>query len=264
MHEGPCAHTGRMEFPHPTHSHVAHLDLLFVASPVPAARELADALQAQGCGVRLADGPRAMRIELARHAPQLLLLDGAEALESLRQLREGSRLPAVVLVPPGPAVERVIALESGADDALAHPVLPRELLARLRALLRRSLAPPAGTRMLRFGRWQLDRWTRQLQPPDGAPVQLSQAECRLLQTFLEHPGSVLARDELMDLARGRSIDAFERSIDLLVSRLRAKLADDPREPRFIRTVRGVGYLFEQFGIERPATLLPRYQDDTAA
>ena len=95
-------------------------------------------------------------------------------------------------------------------------------------------------------------------------MQLSQAECRLPQTFLEHPGSALARDELMDLARGRSIDAFERSIDLRVPRLRAKLDDDPREPRFIRTVRGVGYLFEQFGIERLPTLLPRYQDDTAA
>jgi len=106
-------------------------------SPAPAACELADALQAQGCGVRLADGPRAMRIELARRAPQLLLLDGAEALEALRQLRESSRLPAVVLVPPGPAVERVIVLESGADDALAHPLLPRELL-----LLRLCAAAP--------------------------------------------------------------------------------------------------------------------------
>lgn len=131
-------------------------------------------------------------------------------------------------------------------------------------LLRRSQALPAAGRLLRFGRWQLDRWTRQLQPSDGVPVQLSQAECRLPQTFLEHPGSVLARDELMDLARGRSIDAFECSIDLRVSRLRAKFDGDPREPRFIRRVRGVGYLFEQFGIERLPTLLPRYQDDTAA
>ena len=242
---------------------------ILVVDDDPALRELLTGyLTSNGFSVQAVGDGVAMRAALAGNFPDAIVLDlmlpGEDGLALTRGIRSQSNVPILMLSARGEEVDRVIGLEVGADDYLAKPFGPRELLARLRALLRRSLAPPAGTRMLRFGRWQLDRWTRQLQPPDGAPVQLSQAECRLLQTFLEHPGSVLARDELMDLARGRSIDAFERSIDLLVSRLRAKLADDPREPRFIRTVRGVGYLFEQFGVERPATLLPRYQDDTAA
>ena len=241
--------------------------LLLVAPATDMAADLAVRLSALGCEILRATDSLTMRRCVAQAPPQLVLFDGPGALDALRALRRQSRLPALVLVPPGLAIERVIALESGADDAMAHPVEPRELFARLRALLRRShpLAPRESH--LRFGGWRLDPQTRQLHAATGLRVPLSHAEFRLLQTFLEHPGSVLGRDELMDLARGRSMQAFERSIDLLVSRLRAKLRDDPRAPRHIRTVRGVGYLFDIFGIEHPmpAPMFPvRYQADNSA
>lgn len=249
----------------------AALTILLVAPPGDGAAGLIAALAALGCAVCHADDVAAMRPRLAQDAPQLLLFDGPSALDALRQARLQSGAPALVLVPAGPAIERVIALESGADDAMAHPVEPRELLARLRALQRRTRPAPRSERVLRFGGWRLDLQARRLHTATGFSVPLSQAEFRLLQTFLEHPGSVLGRDELMDLARGRSIQAFERSIDLLVSRLRAKLHDDPRAPRHIRTVRGVGYLFDRFGIEPAAAVgaaepvFPgRYQADNSA
>ena len=243
--------------------------VLLVAPATAATADLAGRLEALGCEVHRADDGLAMARCMAQSAPQLLVFDGPAALDALRALRRQSSLPALVLVPGGLAVERVIALESGADDAMAHPVEPRELLARLRGLLRRIQTVARRERHLRFGGWRLDLQTRQLHAATGLRVLLSHAEFRLLQTFLEHPGSVLGRDELMDLARGRSIQAFERSIDLLVSRLRAKLHDDPRAPSHIRTVRGVGYLFDVFGIVHdaasPAPMLPvRYQADNSA
>lgn len=224
--------------------------LLVAPSPSP----LAEPLRALCCELRHAAGSAAMLANIERQPPHVLLLEGTGALDALRRLRLCSGLPAVVLVPGDAAVERVIALESGADDALAQPVVPRELVARLRAVQRRTRPAAGRERLLRFGGWQLDRHTRVLSVPGGPRVLLSLAEFRLLQVFLEHPGSVLSREQLMDLARGRSLDAFERSIDLLVSRLRSKLDDDPREPRHIRTVRGVGYLFDLFGLEPDAVV----------
>ena len=247
--------------------------VLLVAPATDAAADLADRLSGLGCEIVRATDSLTMARCIAQAPPQVLLFDGPSALDALHSLRRQSRLPALVLVPPGLAIERVIALESGADDAMAHPVEPRELLARLRALLRRTRPVVPRERHLRFGGWRLDLQTRQLHAATGLRVPLSHAEFRLLQTFLEHPGSVLGRDELMDLARGRSMQAFERSIDLLVSRLRAKLNDDPRDPRHIRTVRGVGYLFDIFGLEHgapsmtavPAPMFPaRYQADKSA
>lgn len=242
---GAAPHTGPM----PNSPSSTALQVLLVApSPSP----LAEPLRGLCCELRHAADSEAMLASIERQPPQVLLFDGAGALDALRRLRLYSRLPAVVLVAGDAAVERVIALESGADDALAQPVVPRELVARLRAVQRRARPLAARERLLRFGAWQLDRHTRVLSVPGGPQVSLSLAEFRLLQVFLQHPGSVLSREQLMDLARGRSIDAFERSIDLLVSRLRSKLDDDPREPRHIRTVRGVGYLFDLFGLEPEA------------
>lgn len=229
------------------------LPLLLVASPSATTAALAEQLAALGCSVRHAAGAEAMLTQLATEAPpRVLLFDGPGALDALCRLRERSSLPAVALVPGSQVMQRVAALEAGADDALAHPVLARELLARLRAVQRRAQPGQPPPRVLHFHGWQFDRQTRQLRASSGLRVNLSHAECRLLLAFLSHPGSVLARDELMDLARGRATEAFERSIDLLVSRLRAKLADDPHAPRCIRTVRGVGYLFELFGLEGAA------------
>ena len=140
------------------------------------------------------------------------------------------------------------ALEAGADDCLSRPYEPRELVARIESLQRRRAVRPTegGSPLtaLTFGAWHLDPVSRRLHHRDGDTVSLTLAESRLLRAFLALPRSVLSRDDLMDLARGRGMEAFERSIDLLVSRLRHKLRDDPTQPAYIHTVRGVGYLFD--------------------
>ena len=231
---------------------------------------LTETLAAHGFRPQQLDRPQAMLVRLAVRPPQALLLAGDEALAALRALRQRSCVPALVLAPCGAADTRVAALEDGADDVLSMPVLPREMLARLRAVLRRTGGPTRSAPPLRFGPWRLDCASRELHAASGRRIALSPAEFRLLRAFVEHPGSVLGRDALMDLARGRAIDAFERSIDLLVSRLRAKLDDDPRAPRYISTVRGAGYRFDPSGAggaptgPRPGMLLPGYQGDTIA
>lgn len=150
----------------------------------------------------------------------------------------------VVLLTVASAIDRVALLDLGADDCMVHPIEQRELAARLHALRRRQQNKAQSQRnWIRFGPWVLDTERRQLSNPQTPPVTLSQAEYRLLLTFLSMPFQVFSRDRLMDEARGRGLDAFERSIDLLVSRLRHKLGDDPRQPSLIQTVRGQGYLF---------------------
>lgn len=251
--------------------------VLLVPPPGDAASMLAQQLASLGCDVQHVHDTARMREALAPtapHAPRALLLVGPDALDALRELRRHARRPVLMLVPSNHAIERVVALESGADDAMGHPVEPRERLARLRALLRRAPRTPAPERYLSFGAWRLDLQLRELHAATSLRVPLSHAEFKLLRTFVERPGSVLGRDELMDLACGRSMQAFERSIDLLVSRLRAKLHDDPRAPQPIRTVRGVGYLFDLFGIEHaaapaapaasPAVFPARYQAANSA
>lgn len=177
----------------------------------------------------------------------LLVLDPqdgrGEGWQRLGELRTRSRLPVLALLSVSEVLDRVLALELGADAVLAKPYQPddlRELRLRLQVLLRRSREE----RPLHFGRWRLDVQTRRLHGPGGFSTALAPAEYRLLRAFLERPHSVLCRQELLDLARGRGVHGLERSIDLLISRLRQKLDDDAREPRLIRTVRGVGYLFE--------------------
>jgi two-component system OmpR family response regulator len=154
-----------------------------------------------------------------------------------------------MLTARGDTMSRVIGLELGADDYLAKPFEPRELVARLQALVRRAhkgQAPLAGddTRTLRFGRWRFDRLARQLINADDVGIALSSAEFRLLAAFAQRPGRVLSRDQLIELTRAPGVEVNDRSIDLAVSRLRAKLGDTAREPAVIRTVRGEGYLFD--------------------
>lgn len=150
----------------------------------------------------------------------------------------------VVLLTAASAMDRVALLDLGADDCMVHPIEQRELAARLHALRRRQQDhAPSLRHWIHFGSWVLDTERRQLSNPQTHPVTLSQAEYHLLLTFLSMPFQVFSRDRLMDEARCRGLDAFERSIDLLVSRLRHKLGDDPRQPRLIQTVRGQGYLF---------------------
>jgi len=181
-----------------------------------------------------------------------LMLPGEDGLSLCRRLRatpQTAQTPVIMLTAMGEETDRIVGLEMGADDYLAKPFSPRELLARIKAVLRRASAPPvagapaaAGT-MLRFEGWSLDLTKRELRSPDGVLVQLSAGEYDLLVAFVEHPQRVLTRDQLLDLARGRSAVPFDRSIDVQVSRLRRKIEPDPAEPTLIKTVRGGGYLF---------------------
>jgi two-component system, OmpR family, response regulator len=218
---------------------------------------LADYLERQGVRcTAVADG-RQMRAALERGRFDLVVLDlmlpGEDGLALCRGLRANpatAHLPVLMLTARAEDMDRILGLEMGADDYLTKPFVPRELLARIRAILRRAralppnLAPHAAprARQLAFAGWRLDTAARHLIDPDGAVVSLSGAEYRLLQVFLERPQRVLTRDQLLELTQGREADAFDRSIDLLVSRLRQRLRDDAREPRVIKTQRGEGYV----------------------
>jgi two-component system OmpR family response regulator len=203
------------------------------------------------CGFRvsLATDGREMRRMLEASRPDLVVLDvmlpGEDGLALCRDLRVSSRLPVIMLTARADELDRIIGLEMGADDYLAKPFSPRELLARINSVLRRSrVQPPAQgpAHRLGFAGWTLDLASRQLIAPDGVLVSLSGAEFRLLAVFVEHPNRVLDRDQLMDLTLGRKSAPFDRSIDVQVSRLRARLRDEGREPRLIKTVRNEGYV----------------------
>jgi two-component system OmpR family response regulator len=180
-----------------------------------------------------------------------LMLPDADGLEVCRRIRA---LPAplasvaiVMLTAKGDPMDRVIGLELGADDYLPKPFEPRELLARIRSVLRRSHAMPSNApsdnaQQMRFSGWTLDLTARHLLNPDGIVIMLSGAEFRLLRVFLEHPNRVLNRDQLLNLTQGRDADPFDRSIDIQISRLRQKLGEDARLPQIIKTVRNGGYV----------------------
>jgi two-component system OmpR family response regulator len=186
-------------------------------------------------------------------APDLLLLDvmlpGASGLDLLRRLRErGGRMPVMMLTARGEEMDRVLGLELGADDYVAKPFAPRELVARVRALLRRAApaeaAPDLRSRRIGFAGWVLDTARRELTAPDGASVDLSGAEYDLLLAFLEHPGRVLSREQLLEVAKRRvGVDPFDRTVDVQVSRLRRKIEPEEGSPQLIKTVRGAGYVF---------------------
>lgn len=202
--------------------------------------------------VGVADG-QAMRETLAAEPFDVVVLDlmlpGEDGLSLCRWLRSESDIPILMLTARCEPTDRIIGLELGADDYMAKPFEPRELVARIQTVLRRVRDDREGLRAdqrasIRFDAWRLNGVLRQLHSPEGLVVPLSNAEFRLLWVFLERPRRVLSREQLLDAARGRSIEAFDRSIDLLVSRLRQKLGDDPKSPRLIKTVRGEGYLFD--------------------
>lgn len=204
------------------------------------------------------DGP-SMWVELARHPVDLVVLDvmmpGADGLQLSREIRQRSSLPVIMLTARCTMVDRVIGLENGADDYVSKPFEPRELVARIHTVLRRvAKAPEDSVDVLRsdvvhFDGWVLHRDERTLVSPVGLAVALSNAEFRLLTTFLQTPRRLFSRDQLMEQARGRAMDVFERSIDLLVSRLRQKLADDSDAPSMIKTVRGAGYMFNARSVQ---------------
>ena len=210
---------------------------------------LGEYLQRNGFRVSLATDGREMRRALETSRPDLIVLDlmlpGDSGLTLCRDLRVASSLPVIMLTARGQEVDRIVGLEMGADDYLAKPFSPRELLARIRSILRRTrgLSPVRGeARRVRFAGWTLDLAARQLVAPDGVIVALSGREFRLLSAFVEHPNRVLDRNQLMDLTVGRDGAPLDRSIDVQVSRLRERLRDDGRDPRIIKTVRSEGYI----------------------
>jgi two-component system phosphate regulon response regulator OmpR len=238
---------GRMNTSAPPH--------ILVVDDDPALRELLTTyLVANGFTVVAVGDGTAMRAALAGGLPDAIVLDlmlpGEDGLALTRAVRTQSSVPILMLSARGEEVDRVIGLEVGADDYLAKPFGPRELLARLRALLRRgqgtSAAAAAVTEQQHFGPFTLDNAGRRLLR-DGAEVHLTGAEFDLLVAFIARPNRVLSRDTLVDLLKGYDRDPFDRSIDIRVTRLRRKIETEPSAPIYIRTVRGEGYLFNPHG-----------------
>ncbi len=212
-------------------------------------------LERNGVQATAVGNGRQMRDTLAAQRVDLIVLDlmlpGEDGLTLCRDLRAGPhrQVPVLMLTARSDEADRILGLEMGADDYLVKPFAARELLARVRAVLRRArMLPPnlqvtEAASLLAFGDWQLDTVARHLLTHEGTVVTLTGAEYRLLRVFLDHPQRVLTRDQLLQLTQGRDADAFDRSIDLLVSRLRQRLRDDAREPRYIKTLRHEGYVF---------------------
>jgi len=189
-----------------------------------------------------ADGLALLRAEPFDAVILDVMLPDLDGFEVLRRVRADSDVPILMLTARGEATDRVVGLELGADDYLPKPFSARELVARLRAILRRRKAAPGLVAVLRFGRLELDRGGRTVRV-DGEERPLTSYQFDLLVALAEHAGRVLSRETLMDLVRGESLEAFDRSIDVHVSRIRSAIEDDPKKPRRIITVRGAGYVF---------------------
>ena len=215
-------------------------------------------LTREGFRVSTAQDGRTMRKVLADARIDLVLLDimlpGEDGLTLCRSLRAASQIPIIMLTAKGEEVDRIIGLELGADDYLPKPFGGRELVARIKAVLRRSrIAPEVETKVkpkvYRFDRWALNSQARELAREDGVTVPLSSAEFELLLALVQRPQRVLSRDQLLDLTRGRVAGPFDRSIDTQVSRLRKKIERDPSDPKIVQTVWGGGYIFTASVIE---------------
>ncbi|MFZ1493127.1 MAG: response regulator [Candidatus Competibacter denitrificans] len=225
-------------------------DHLLIVDDDAGLRELlADYLGRSGFRVTgVADG-RGLWAALEQGPVDLVILDlmlpGDDGLVLCRNLRARSLIPIIMLTARGDDTDRIVGLEMGADDYLPKPFNARELLARIKSILRRARSAPieAGeARRFHFAGWTLDTDSRQLVAPDGVLVPLGASEYRILRVFLDHPQRILNRDQLLDLTQGREAMPFDRSIDVQVSRLRRRLRDDPRESAIIKTVRNEGYL----------------------
>ncbi|OFZ74057.1 MAG: DNA-binding response regulator [Betaproteobacteria bacterium RBG_16_64_9] len=215
-------------------------------------RSLLDAyLRRNGFRVTVAADGKAMWALLARAKVDLIVLDlmlpGEDGLTLCRRLRTDADTPVIMLTARGEETDRIVGLEMGADDYLAKPFSPRELLARIKSVLRRYRSLPKNlradeARIVAFAGWRLDTIARHLVSADGVVTSLSGAEYQLLRIFLSHANHVLTRDQLMVLSKGHEADPLDRSIDIQVSRLRQRLRDDPANPQIIKTVRGQGYV----------------------
>ncbi|MGY2374065.1 response regulator [Pseudomonas sp. SDO524_S393] len=233
-----------------------HIDHIMVVDDDREIRELvSNYLKKNGLRTTVASDGRQMRALLDATVVDLIVLDimmpGDDGLVLCRELRAGKHkaTPVLMLTARSDETDRIIGLEMGADDYLAKPFAARELLARINAILRRARSLPPNlvvseaSRLLAFGKWRLDTTARHLMDAQGTIVNLSGGEYRLLRVFVDHPQRVLSRDQLLNLTQGRDADLFDRSIDLLVSRLRQRLLDDARDPAYVKTVRSEGYVF---------------------
>ena len=228
--------------------------VLMIDDDAALAAMVAEYLQARGVRVTTVGTLAAGRERLRRESWDALILDlmlpDGDGMDFCRELRSQDNalamLPVLMLTARGDEVDRIVGLELGADDYLPKPFNPRELAARLRAILRRSGTGNLDDEkaVLRFGRLTIDRGARQVRV-DGKPRLLTSYQFELLWALATHPGRVLSREAIMDLLRGKSLEAFDRSIDVHISRIRAAIEDDPKNPQRILTVRGAGYVFAQ-------------------
>ena len=228
----------------------APISLLLVDDEPTLREPLAEYLTGQGFAVTEAENAAKARSALEQSLPDLVLLDimmpGEDGLSLCRHLVEARKLPVILLTAKGEAMDRIIGLEIGADDYVTKPFEPRELVARIRSVLRRAdrtPQAPAEELLYQFEGWSLDPLKRRLTDPEGTLVPISTAEFRMLRAFCDHPRQVLDRDRLLDLVQGREAHLFDRAVDNQVSRLRRKIEPDTRNPHFIQTVRGGGYRF---------------------
>ncbi len=241
--------------------------IIVVDDEQPAREMVGDYLRMHGFSVSLCDGGASLRNTIAQQMPDLIVLDlnmpEEDGLSIIRHLKRRTSVPIIMLTATASAIDRVVGLELGADDYLAKPCELRELLARIRSVLRRSgaalpearptagaSAPPASARV-RFGTKWLDHDARALRDDDGNEHPLTASEYGLLRVFAANPKRVLSRDRLLELANARDAEAFDRAIDLRIMRIRRKIEPDPARPSVIRTVRGGGYLFSPTGEASP-------------
>ncbi|BEV71129.1 MULTISPECIES: response regulator [unclassified Paludibacterium] len=222
--------------------------ILLVDDDPELTRLLGDYLKQQGYLVSIAADGEQMRAQCAEQKPDMIILDlmlpGEDGLSLCRSLRAESTLPILMLTARGDDIDRIIGLEMGADDYLPKPFNPRELLARVKSILRRSQSGELASkaRQLLFAGRTLDLGARHLIGADGVVVPLTGAEFTLLCLLAEHPNHVLSRDQLLDGLAGREASPFDRTVDVLISRIRRRLGDDARDPQLIKTVRNGGYM----------------------
>ena len=222
-------------------------EVLIVDDDTRLAAMVSDYLSGNGFSVASASTGQAGVAEVRKRAPDAVILDimmpDIDGFEACRQIRGFSDVPILMLTAKGDELDRIVGLEIGADDYLPKPFNPRELLARLKAILRRrGGAATEGRRVLRFGRLEIDPGSRLLRI-DAAEKLLTSHQFDLLVALAENAGRILSREQLMDMVKGEELEAFDRSIDVHVSRIRAAIEDDPKKPRRLITVRGSGYVF---------------------
>jgi DNA-binding response OmpR family regulator len=232
--------------------------IVVVDDEAPAREMVGEYLRLHGFEVTACDGGASLRRAIARQRPDLIVLDlnmpEEDGLSIIRALKQQTAVPIIMLTATASAIDRVVGLELGADDYLAKPCELRELLARVRSVLRRttSTGEAAVARpqpLIRFGTKWLDLQAQLLRDDGGNEYPLVSSEFALLKVFAENPKRVLSREQLLDLANARDREAFDRAIDVRITRLRRKIEPDPAHPSVIRTVRGAGYLFAPAGTE---------------